>query len=98
MSWSREGEPLDRGPAPSRQQTETVSRERAPPGISRNSGVLIGSRLRPGVPGARAGRLAAGGVRNTKDRDAPALEVSAGTPGMGRTSQDTAGLSSTNRN
>ena len=39
----------------------------------------------------------AGGVRNTKDRDAPALEVRAGTPGVGRTSRDAAGLSSTNR-
>ena len=41
-----------------------------------------------------SGRLA---VRNTKDRDAPALEVRAGTPGVGRTSQDAEGLSSTNR-
>ena len=44
------------------------------------------------------GQLAAGGVRNTKDRDVPALEVRAGTPGVGRTSWDTAGLSNTNRN
>ena len=44
------------------------------------------------------GRLAAGGVRNTKDRDTLALEVRAGTPGVGRTSRDAAGLSSTNRN
>ena len=43
-------------------------------------------------------RLAAGGVRNTKDRDAPALEVSAGIPGVGHTSQDAAGSSSTNSN
>ena len=43
-------------------------------------------------------RGAAGGVRNTKERDAPALEVRAGTPGVGRTAWDTAGLSSTNRN
>ena len=40
----------------------------------------------------------AGSVRNTKDRDAPALKVRAGTPGVGRTSRDAAGLSSTNRN
>ena len=40
----------------------------------------------------------AGGVRNIKDRDAPALEVRAGTRGVERTSWDTAGLSSTNRN
>ena len=40
----------------------------------------------------------AGSVRNTKDRDAPALEVKAGMPGVGRTAQDAAGLSSTNRN
>ena len=40
----------------------------------------------------------AGGVGNTKDRDAPALEVRAGMPGVGHTSQDSAGLSSTNRN
>ena len=43
-------------------------------------------------------RLVAGGVRNTKDRDTPALEVRAGMPGVGRTAQDAAGLSSTNRN
>ena len=42
-------------------------------------------------------RLAAGGVGNTKDRDAPALEVRAGTPDVGRTAWDAAGLSSTNR-
>ena len=40
----------------------------------------------------------AGGVGNTKDRDAPALEVRAGTPAVGRISWDAAGLSSTNRN
>ena len=40
----------------------------------------------------------AGGVGNTKDRDAPALEVRAGTPGVGHTARDAAGLSSTNRN
>ena len=62
-------------------------------------------RLRPGALGACAGlleaggwRLAAGGVGNTKDRDAPALEVKAGTPVVGRTAWDAAGLSSTNRN
>ena len=40
----------------------------------------------------------AGGVRNAKDRDSPALEVRTAIPGVGRTSQDTAGLSSTTRN
>ena len=44
------------------------------------------------------GRLVAGGVRNTKDRDAPALDVRAGMPGVGRRSRDSAWLSSTNRN
>ena len=63
-----------------------------------NSGALTGSRLRLGALGARAGWLAAGGVRNKKDRDAPALEVRAGTPGVGCTFRDAAGLSSTNRN
>ena len=43
-------------------------------------------------------RLAAGGVGNTKDRDVPALEVRAGTPGVGRIAWDVAGLNSTNRN
>ena len=43
-------------------------------------------------------RLATGGVRNTKGRMAPALEVSAGTLAVGHTSWDSAGLSSTNRN
>ena len=38
----------------------------------------------------------AGGVRNRKDRDAPALEVRAGTTGVERTSRDATGLSSTN--
>ena len=38
-----------------------------------------------GSSGSARGRLAAGGVRNTKGRDAPALEVRAGTPGVGRT-------------
>ena len=37
---------------------------------------------------ARGGwRLAAGGVGNTKGRHAPALEVRAGTPGVGRTAR-----------
>ena len=40
----------------------------------------------------------AGGVRNTKDRDAHALEVRAGMPGVGRTTRDAAELSSSNRN
>ena len=40
----------------------------------------------------------AGHVRNTKDRDMQALEVRAGTPVVGRTSRDAAGLSSTNSN
>ena len=34
----------------------------------------------------------AGGVRSTKDRDALALEVRAGTPGVGRRTRDAAGL------
>ena len=42
--------------------------------------------------------LAAGGVRNTKDRDEPTLEVRAGTPAVGRTCRDAVGFSSTNRN
>ena len=40
----------------------------------------------------------AGHVRNTKDRDMQALEVRAGISGVGHTSRDAAGLSSTNRN
>ena len=40
----------------------------------------------------------AGNVRNTKDRDMQVLKVRAGTPGVGRTYRDAAGLSSTNRN
>ena len=83
-----------------RKQTGTVSGERVPPDFSWNSGVLTGSRLRPGAPGVHGGdwRLEAGGVRNTKDRDALALEVRAGTLGVGRTAWDAAGFSSTNRN
>ena len=42
--------------------------------------------------------MAADGVRNTKERDTPALQVRVGTLGVGHTSRDTAGLSSTNRN
>ena len=56
------------------------------------------SRSSQGQLAAGGWQLAAGGVRNTKDRDAPALEVRAGMPGVGCTSRDTAGLSSTNRN
>ena len=44
------------------------------------------------------GWLAAGGVRKTKDRDKLALEVRAGTLGVGRTSRDAAELSNTNSN
>ena len=77
------GERRTLGPAPVREQTETMSRG------------TCTTRLRPGAPGAHGG---AGGIRNTKDRDTPALEVRAGTPAVGRTSRDAAGLSSTNRN
>ena len=35
---------------------------------------------------------AAGGVRNTKDRDVPALEARAGSVAVGRTSRDAAGF------
>ena len=115
-----------------RKQTGTVSGECVPPDFSRNSGVLTGSRLRPGALGvcagwltaggpparasggtrgrcprdsrlrlgalgARVGRLVAGGVRETKDRDMPALEVRAGMSGVGHTARDVAGLSSTNK-
>ena len=44
------------------------------------------------------GQLAAGGVRDTKDRDMPALEVRAGTLSVVHTSRDAGGLGSTNRN
>ena len=44
------------------------------------------------------GWLVAGSVRNTKDRDVPALEVRAGTAGVGRMSRDAVGFNSTNRN
>ena len=43
-------------------------------------------------------RLAACGVRNTKDRDASALEVRAGMPGVGRTAREATGLNNTSRN
>ena len=95
------GERADSQTAPAREQTENMSRGmRASPDFSRSSSVLTGNKLRPGATGVRGGgwRLAADGVRNTKDRDAPALEVRAGTPGVGRTSRDAARLSSTNRN
>ena len=85
--------------APMRKQTVTVSGEHVHQIENRSSSPLTGTRLTPGAPGARGGswRLTAGGVRNTQDREAPDLEVRAGTPGVGRTSWDTAGLSSTNR-
>ena len=44
------------------------------------------------------GQLAAGSVRNTKDREVPVLEVRAGMPAVGCTTWDAVGLSSTNRN
>ena len=91
------GERADRGPAPSKQQTDREPGARATKHLTelQNSGVLTGSRLRPG---ARSGQLAVDSVRNTKDGDAPALEVRAGTPGVGCTARDAAGLSSTKRN
>ena len=54
------GERADCGPAPLRQQTETVSQGRATKHLTelRNSGVLPGSRLRPGALGAHTGQLA----------------------------------------
>ena len=73
--------------APTREQTETMSR-----GARATS-------LRAGAPEctnhtetelrSAQGWLAPGSVRNTKDRDTQALEVRAGMPGVGRTSQDT---------
>ena len=39
------------------------------------------------------GQLAADGIRNTKDRDVLALELRAGMPAVGRTTQDAAGFS-----
>ena len=51
-----------------------------------------------GSSGSARGWLVAGGVRNTKGRDTQALEMRTGMLGVGRTSQDTAGLSSSNRN
>ena len=45
------------------------------------------------------GQLAADGIRNTKDRDVLALELRAGMPAVGRTTQDAAGFlaATTNR-
>ena len=48
--------------------------------------------------GGEGEQLAAGSVRNTKDRDVLALEVRTETLAVGRISRDAAGLSSTNRN
>ena len=88
------GERADSVTAPAREQTDTMSRGPSATRLKWSSGVLTGTRLRPGAPGAHGGgwRLAAGGVRNTKDRDAPALEVRAGTQAVGRTSRVTAGF------
>ena len=89
-----------RGPAPARKQTETMSWGKHTSRLKQSSSVLTGTILKPGAQGAHGGgwQLAAGGVRNTKDRDTLALEVRAGTLAMGRTSWDTAGLSSNNSN
>ena len=76
------GERADSRTGTAREQTGTVSGERMPPDFPWNSGIPVCS-LDPDCDRKlreRAGRLAAGGVRNTKDRDAPALEVRAGSP------------------
>ena len=60
--------------------------------------MLTGIRLRPRAPVSRGSWwLLVAGVRNTKDRDAPVLEVKAGMPAVGCTFRDAAGLNSTNR-
>ena len=70
-----------RRPAPASEQTETMSRgtratslKTGPPECMNHTETELRS---------TRGQRAAGGVRNTKDRDAPALEVRAGTPGVG---------------
>ena len=82
-----------------REQTETMSWGTCATRLKWSSSALTGNRLKPGAPEhvgvAGSWWLEAGSVRNTKDRDVPALEVRAGMPGVGCTSWDAAGLSST---
>ena len=66
--------------------------------LKRSSGLLTATRLGLGALERVGGGLAAGSVRNTKDRDVLALEVRAGTLVVGLTARDAAGLSRTNRN
>ena len=87
-----------RGPAPAREQIETVSQGMRATRLLTELRGAHWNQAETGSCRSMQGLLAASSARNAKDRDALALEVRAGTPGVGHTSQDAAGLSSTNRN
>ena len=57
-----------------------------------SSGALTGTGLIPGARERAQGQLAAGGVRNTKDRDELAMELRAGPPAVGCMTRDAAGF------
>ena len=86
------------GLAPVKEQTETVSQGTHATRLLTELRGAHWNQAETGSSRSMWGLLAAGSARNAKDRDAPALEVKAGTLGVGHTSQDAAGLSSTNRN
>ena len=86
------------GLAPVREQTETVSQGTHATRLLTELRGAHWNQAETGSCRSMQGLLAASSARNAKDRDALALEVRAGTPGVGHTSQDAAGLSSTNRN
>ena len=60
------GERPDSRTAPARQRTETVSRERAPPDISWNSGIPCAHWIQTETGSSGSTRGVAGGVRNTR--------------------------------
>ena len=86
------------GPAPTREQTETVSQGTHATRLLTELRGAHWNQTETGSSRSMRGLLVAGSARNAKYREAPALEVRAGTPGVGHTSQDAAGLSSTTRN
>ena len=84
--------------AHTREQTETMSQGVHATSLLMEFWCAYWNQTETGSSGEQ-GRLVAGSWRclNTKERDAPALEVRAGMPAVGYTSRDAAGLNSTNR-
>ena len=88
------GEQADWRTSTHEEQMETVSQGKLTTSLKAGAPEYARTTLKRSPGPGRA----AGGVRNTKDRDVPTLEVRAGTPAMVHTSRDGAGMSRTNRN